>query len=95
MALCCILSNLDPRTHPVYYTGTFRLDTPVFNFGYDHKQQIVSRSVRDKDSRMFVAVEGEEDDAEPLHPGEQRCVLHCVMPVTSGLSCVSYVHYAM
>ena len=50
--------------------GTFRLDTPVFNFGYDHTQQIVRRNIRDKGSRIFVAQEGDVDDPEPIVPGK-------------------------
>ena len=46
------------------------MDTPIFNFGYDHIQQIVKRSNRDKDRKMFVAMEGDEEDPDPVTPGE-------------------------
>jgi hypothetical protein len=44
------------------YKGTFRLETPAFNFGYDHNQQIVKKSLKNREGGMFVRREGEEEE---------------------------------
>jgi hypothetical protein len=49
--------------------GTFRLETPAFNFGYDHNQQIVKKNLKNREGGMFVRREGEEEEIFVPNPG--------------------------